>query len=537
MNEKNTQQPLLEIKDLSVQFSNGKQVFDAVKNLSLSINKGETHALVGESGSGKSVTAMAAMRLLPKSAHFPNGEIFYNGRDVLTLSEKNMRKLRGDEIGMIFQEPLTSLNPLHTIEKQIAEVVRLHDNVDGSTLNQRVKDLLDMVRLPHLKDRMGAYPHELSGGQRQRIMIAIALANKPDLLIADEPTTALDVTVQAQILDLLAELQKELGMAMLMITHDLPVVQKYTEHVSVMQQGVIVEHGVTGALFDAPQHEYTQKLINSVPSGGADPRDPSKKYALLAEAKNVKVYFPLDKTILGKPKSFVKAVDDISFSLEEGETLGIVGESGSGKTTLGLSVLRLIKAEGQIVFCGKDIGQLDTKAMRNIRKDMQVVFQDPFGALSPRMSVGQIIAEGLGVHSPKMSKTERDQAVIDALNEVELDPDTRHRFPHEFSGGQRQRISIARALVLKPKLLVLDEPTSALDVSIQAQIIDLLRKLQQNHNLSYIFISHDLRVVRALSHRIIVMKNGKVVESGKAEDVFTNPQEDYTQELLKAALY
>jgi microcin C transport system ATP-binding protein len=528
---------LLDIKNLSVSFHNGRQVTDAVKNVNLTIHKGETHALVGESGSGKSVSAMAAMQLLPQSAHFPNGEILYKGRDVLKLNDKDLRQMRGDDIGMIFQEPLTSLNPLHSIEKQIGEVLRLHDSLEGSALKMRIKELLDMVQLPRMKERMNAYPHELSGGQRQRIMIAIALANKPDLLIADEPTTALDVTVQAQILDLLAELQKDLGMAMLLITHDLPVVQKYTRHVSVMQNGKIIESNETAKIFDAPTQDYTKKLINSVPSGSAQPRDPNKPHDLLAEAKNMKIYFPLQKTIFGKPKSFVKAVDDISFSLEQGETLGIVGESGSGKTTLGLGVLRLIKAEGSIVFCGKDVTKLNTKELRKMREDMQIVFQDPFGSLSPRMSVGQIIAEGLKIHQPKMSKDERDAAVTAALIEVELDPETRHRFPHEFSGGQRQRISIARALVLKPKLLVLDEPTSALDVSIQSQVIDLLRKLQTAHNLSYIFISHDLRVVRALSHRIIVMKNGKVVETGNAEDVFKAPQEEYTQELLKAALY
>ncbi|MCS5597521.1 MAG: ABC transporter ATP-binding protein [Alphaproteobacteria bacterium] len=528
---------LLQINDLSVTFRNGKQVTDAVKHVDLCVKKGETHALVGESGSGKSVTAMAMMRLLPESAHFPNGEILYKGQDVLSLTEKDMRKLRGDEIGMIFQEPLTSLNPLHTIEKQIGEVLKLHANIEGQDLSNRVKDLLDMVQLPRLKDRMKAYPHELSGGQRQRIMIAIALANKPDLLIADEPTTALDVTVQAQILDLLDELQTELGMAMLMITHDLPVVQKYADHVSVMKHGNIVESSDTETLFSAPKDDYTKRLINSIPSGSAPPRDAKADHSRIIDAKNMKVYFPLKKNIFGKPLSFVKAVDDISFHLDQGETLGIVGESGSGKTTLGLSVLRLINSEGTIVFSGQDINAINKKKLRALREDMQIVFQDPFGSLSPRMSVGQIVAEGLLVHQPNLDKAARDEAVIAALKEVELDPDTRHRFPHEFSGGQRQRISIARALVLKPKLLVLDEPTSALDVSIQSQVIDLLRKLQQAHNLSYIFISHDLRVVRALSHRIIVMKNGQVVESGDAQNVFDNPQEEYTQKLLKAALY
>ena len=528
---------LLQINDLSISFRNGKQVTDAVKNVNLTIKKGETHALVGESGSGKSVTALAMMRLLTPSASFPNGEILYKGQNVLALPEKDLRKLRGDEIGMIFQEPLTSLNPLHTIEKQIGEVIKLHDNLDGAALRERVKELLDMVQLPRLKERMKAYPHELSGGQRQRIMIAIALANKPDLLIADEPTTALDVTVQAQILDLLEELQSALGMAMLMITHDLPVVQKYADHVSVMQHGHIIESNTTSALFDAPKADYTKKLINSIPSGDAPPRDMSKDHPRIIDAENMKVYFPLSKNFFGKPTKFVKAVDDISFHLDQGETLGIVGESGSGKTTLGLAILRLINSDGKIVFCGQDVNALNRQKLRNLRQDMQIVFQDPFGSLSPRMSVGQIIAEGLRVHQPKMSQSERDAAVIDALKTVELDPDTRHRFPHEFSGGQRQRISIARALVLKPKLLVLDEPTSALDVSIQSQVIELLRKLQQTHNLSYIFISHDLRVVRALSHRIIVMKNGQVVESGEARKIFDNPQEEYTQQLLKAALY
>ncbi|MBI2234481.1 MAG: ABC transporter ATP-binding protein, partial [Micavibrio aeruginosavorus] len=448
--------------------------------------------------------------------------------------EPVMRALRGRRIGMIFQEPMTALNPLHGIERQIAESLLLHQRLSPQAAKSRVLELMDLVGLPQMKERLDAYPHELSGGQRQRVIIAMALCNNPDLLIADEPTTALDVTVQAQILELLQDLKKRLNMALLLITHDLSIVEKMADHVCVMKNGEIVEQNAATALFAAPRHDYTKMLLSARPKS-QPPAHPQNAAPILS-ASDIKVHFPKGKNFFGKPSSFVKAVDGVSLTAQRGQTIGIVGESGSGKTTLGLALLRLLPSTGKIVFEGQDISAFNRRQMRPLREDMQVVFQDPFGALSPRMSVGQIIGEGLDVHKPEISKSDREDLVVGALRDVHLDPDTRHRYPHEFSGGQRQRIAIARAMVLQPKFVVLDEPTSALDVSVQAQIVDLLRELQDRHNLAYLFISHDLRVIRAMAHDLIVMKNGLVVESGPAAEIFSNPKQDYTRTLLDAAL-
>ncbi len=528
--------PLLSVSDLSVQFKTPGGNFDAVKHVSFSIEKGETLALVGESGSGKSVTALSLLQLLPYPlASHPNGSIKFNEEKIIGASEKKLRTIRGSQIGMIFQEPLTSLNPLHTIERQIAEVILLHKKASKAAVRARVIELLEFVGLPKLKDRLNAYPHQLSGGQRQRVMIAMALANDPELLIADEPTTALDVTIQAQVLELLDDLKKRLGMALLIITHDLKIVEKMADKVCVMKNGEIVEQKSKNDLFAAPAHDYTKMLLAAQPKGNTTPSN--QNAAVLIEAKNLKVWFPAKKTFLGKPTSFVKAVDDVSFKIRQQQTLGVVGESGSGKTTLGLALLKLTQSEGQVTFDGKDISDIKGNDLRNLRGDMQIVFQDPFGSLSPRMTVAQIIGEGLEVHRKDLKAADRDTLVIEALKDVRLDPETRHRYPHEFSGGQRQRISIARALVLHPKLLILDEPTSALDVSVQAQIVDLLRELQERHKLSYLFISHDLRVVKALAHDVMVMKDGVEVESGPAAEIFENPKTDYTKALLQAALH
>ena len=445
-----------------------------------------------------------------------------------------MRTIRGKRIGMIFQEPMTSLNPLHRIEKQIGEVLRLHQNMSKEQARARVKELLDLVGLPKMKERLNAYPHELSGGQRQRVMIAMALANNPDILIADEPTTALDVTVQAQILELLQDLKDRLGMALLLITHDLGIVEKMADRVCVMKQGRIVEQDSAKTLFAKPQHEYTKMLLAAQPKGAISAVNDNAE--IILEGKNIKVHFPAQKSFMGKTTSWIKAVDGVDITCRAGQTVGIVGESGSGKTTLGLALLRLLGSTGEIRFKGEDISGHDRKKMRPLREDMQIVFQDPFGSLSPRMSIGQIIGEGLLVHRQNLTKNDREDLVVQALKDVELDPDTRHRYPHEFSGGQRQRISIARALVLHPEFIMLDEPTSALDLSVQAQIVDLLRGLQEKHNLSYMFISHDLRVVRAMAHHILVMKDGKVVESGDAASIFDAPQQAYTKDLIEAAL-
>ncbi|WP_033070485.1 ABC transporter ATP-binding protein [Thalassospira australica] len=532
MTEQSAHQPLLAINDLSVNFGD----VSAVKHVSFTLARGETMALVGESGSGKSVTALSILQLLPyPRASHPSGSIIFDGQEMVGAKERTLRKIRGNRISMIFQEPMTSLNPLHNIEKQVGEVLLLHKGLRGAKARARILELLELVGIPDPQSRLKALPHELSGGQRQRVMIAMALANEPELLIADEPTTALDVTIQAQILELLKDLQAKLGMALLLITHDLQIVQKMAQTVCVMKDGEIVEAGDGRKLFDNPKHAYTKKLLSAVP-GGEAPKLPANATGLL-ETSNIQVQFPIGrKGILGRPDHYLNAVDQISLTLKQGETLGIVGESGSGKTTLAMAILRLLKSSGDISFDGQDIRGFSGADLRKLRRDMQVVFQDPFGSLSPRMSIAQIVGEGLEIHEPSLTKAEREARIAEALSEVDLPQNAMDRYPHEFSGGQRQRISIARALVLKPRFIVLDEPTSALDMSVQAQIVDLLRDLQARHKMAYLFISHDLRVVRALSHRVMVMKGGKLVESGAAADVFDNPQQPYTKALLAAAL-
>jgi microcin C transport system ATP-binding protein len=529
----NTARPLIEVKDLSVDFRSGETVTHAVKHVSFDIGEAETVALVGESGSGKTVTALSILRLLPQPAAHPSGEILFKGENLLALSPPALRHIRGNKISMIFQEPMTSLNPLHTIERQIAEVLKIHRGMSDRAARERVLDLLGKVGIEDPKGRLDSYPHQLSGGQRQRVMIAMALANEPDLLIADEPTTALDVTIQAQILELLAKLKDEFNMAMLLITHDLGIVRKMADRVCVMNNGEIVERGVTANIFAAPKHSYTKHLIASEPKGQPPAANPKAKTIL--EAKDLRVWFPIKRGFLRHVIGHIKAVDGIDLAVKEGQTLGVVGESGSGKTTLGLALLRLISSEGPIVYLGNRIDGYDSKRMRPLRRDMQIVFQDPYGSLSPRLSVGQIIEEGLVIQNPSLTRAERDERVARVLKEVGLDPRWRDRYPHEFSGGQRQRIAIARALVLEPKFLILDEPTSALDVSVQAQIVDLLRELQRRHKLAYLFISHDLKVVRALANSIIVLRHGKVVEQGPARTVFAEPKTDYTKALLAAA--
>lgn len=523
---------LLSVEDLSVNFGYGQKETRAVKNISFTINKGETVALVGESGSGKSVTALSIMQLLSyPSAHHPCGSIIFDGKQ---LMNGGATAIRGNRIGMIFQEPMTSLNPLHTIEKQVGEVLIVHKNMSEEQARARTLELLKLVALPDPEQRLKSYPHELSGGQRQRVMIAMALANDPDLLIADEPTTALDVTIQAQILKLLKDLQKRLGMALLLITHDLGIVRRMADRVCVMKDGELVEQASAAQLFSDPKHPYTRHLLESEPTGRPDPI--AANAAEIMRVSDIKVHFPIKKGLLRRVVDYVRAVDGISFTVHEGETVGIVGESGSGKTTLGLALLRLTQATGDAVFMGQSFLHLDRKQTRSIRKSLQIVFQDPYGSLSPRMTVGDIVAEGLDIHMPKTSPQEREARIIESLAEVGLDPELRNRYPHEFSGGQRQRIAIARAMILKPKFVVLDEPTSALDMSVQAQIVELLRDLQKKHGLSYMFISHDLRVVRAMSNYVIVMQSGKVVEQGDAEQIFNAPQNDYTKTLLAAAL-
>ncbi len=525
---------LIDVRGLKVAFRSGATDSLAVKGASFHIGKGETVALVGESGSGKSVSALSIMRLLPyPAASHPGGEILFEGRDLLKAGEPEMQKVRGNRISIIFQEPMTSLNPLHTIEKQVGEVLRVHRGLEEGAARTRVVELLSKVGIRDAESRLGDYPHQLSGGQRQRVMIAMALANEPDLLIADEPTTALDVTIQAQILELLADLKKEFGLSMLLITHDLGIVRRMSDRVYVMRHGEIVEEGVTEAVFVAPKHPYTKHLIESEPKGRASPAPVDAP--VLVETDNLKVWFPIKRGLLRKTVDHIKAVDGVSLKLREGDTLGVVGESGSGKTTLGLAILRLISSEGPIVYCGQRIDGLGSKEMRPLRKDMQIVFQDPYGSLSPRLSVSQIIEEGLQILSPELTYEQRRERVRQSLVEVGLDPDSLDRYPHEFSGGQRQRIAIARATVLEPKFIMLDEPTSALDQSVQAQIVDLLRELQKTRGLGYLFISHDLKVVRALCNEVIVMRNGKVVETGSAEEIFAAPKEDYTKALLAAA--
>ncbi len=527
---------LLRVTDLSVQFDMGRAAkFAAVDRVSFDLHRGETLALVGESGSGKSVTALSVLQLLPYPlASHPSGKIEYRGEELLGAGEGRLREVRGNRIAMIFQEPMTSLNPLHTIEKQIGEALTIHKGLGREAARARIVELLQLVGLgEQAKRRLDAYPHQLSGGQRQRVMIAMALANEPDILIADEPTTAVDVTIQAQLLKLLKELQEKLGMAILFITHDLGVVRRLAHRVAVMNKGRIVETGAVAEVFGRPRHEYTRHLLAAEPKGKAGPRDANARTVLRGDG--IKVWFPIKAGVFRRTIGHVKAVDGIDVDLKAGHTLGVVGESGSGKTTLGLALLRLERADGAIEFDGRDIAALRGSDLRPLRKEMQIVFQDPYGSLSPRMSVAEIVAEGLAIHEPGLSEAERDARVVAALDEVRLDPSTRHRYPHEFSGGQRQRIAIARALVLKPKLVVLDEPTSALDMSVQAQIVDLLRELQAKHGLAYVFISHDLKVVRALADDVLVMKDGKAVEHGPAARVFDAPQAPYTKALMAAA--
>ena len=534
MTERSFAETLLTVRDLSVEFQSGRTSSRAVERISFSIGKGETVALVGESGSGKSVSALSIMQLLPyPAASHPTGEIFFEGRDLLKIREGQMREIRGARISMIFQEPMTSLNPLHTIEKQVGEVLREHRGMARDEARTRTLTLLQRVGVQNAAERLDAYPHQLSGGQRQRVMIAMALANEPDLLIADEPTTALDVTIQAQILALLKELQSELGMAMLLITHDLGIVRKMAQRVYVMRRGRIVEEGPVERIFTAPSHSYTQHLLAAEPKG--EPPEANPDGLVVLETDDLKVWFPIKRGLLRNTVGHIKAVDGVTLKLRAGETLGVVGESGSGKTTLGLAILRLVSSEGPIVYLGRRIDGLDSRAMRPLRKEMQIVFQDPYGSLSPRLSVAQIIEEGLLIQDKSLDYGQRRARVAKALDEVGLDPATQDRYPHEFSGGQRQRIAIARAMVLEPKFVMLDEPTSALDMTVQVQIVELLRDLQQKWGLAYIFISHDLRVIRAMAHKVMVMQGGDVVETGDCASVFTNPQSDYTKALMAAA--
>jgi microcin C transport system ATP-binding protein len=526
--------PLLAIHDLSVSFHQQGADVLAVDRVSFEIERGECVALVGESGSGKSVSALSILKLLPyPTAFHPSGNIRFKGQELLSLPENRMREIRGNDISIIFQEPMTSLNPLHTIESQIGEILHLHNGISNTKARARTLELLTQVGIPEPETRLASYPHQLSGGQRQRVMIAMALANEPDLLIADEPTTALDVTVQAQILALLADIRKRLGMSLLFITHDLGIVRRIADRVCVMNGGKIVEQGPVEDVFTAPKHPYTRALLAAEPK--PDPAPPRPASPIVMSANDLKVWFPIKRGLLRKTVGHIKAVDGVSLAVRKGETLGVVGESGSGKTTLGLALLRLISSDGPIVFLGKNIQGLKFKAMLPFRRDMQIVFQDPFGALSPRMSVGDIVAEGLSVHQPALSREGREERVVKALRDVGLDPETRFRYPHEFSGGQRQRISIARAVVLEPNFVVLDEPTSALDMLFQAQMVDLLRELQRKHDLTYMFISHDLRVVASLASPLIVMRQGKVVEEGPAAELFKRPKSDYTKALFAAA--
>ncbi|MGP9810109.1 ABC transporter ATP-binding protein [Rhodopseudomonas sp. NSM] len=527
-------QPLLSVDDLSVAFHQQSGTTIAVDRISYQIRRGECVALVGESGSGKSVSALSILKLLPyPAASHPTGQIRFKGRELLGMAENDIRAIRGNEISIIFQEPMTSLNPLHTIEAQLGEILQLHGGPRGAKARARILELLTQVGIPEPETRLASYPHQLSGGQRQRVMIAMALANEPDLLIADEPTTALDVTVQAQILALLADIRARLGMSLLFITHDLGIVRRIADVVCVMNNGKIVEQGPVEQVFTAPTHAYTKALLAAEPK--PDPAPPRPDAPVVISADDLKVWFPIKRGLMRKTVGHIKAVDGVTLEVRKGETLGVVGESGSGKTTLGLALLRLISSEGPIVFLSSDIQGLKFKEMLPFRRDMQIVFQDPFGALSPRMAVGDIIAEGLSVHQPHLSEGEREARVIKALTEVGLDPATRFRYPHEFSGGQRQRISIARAVVLEPNFVVLDEPTSALDMLFQAQMVDLLRELQRKRDLTYMFISHDLRVVASLASHLIVMKQGKVVEEGPAAELFKHPKTDYTRALFAAA--
>jgi microcin C transport system ATP-binding protein len=526
--------PILSVRNLSIAFHQGGKQSIAVDGVSFDIMPGEVVALVGESGSGKSVTANSILKLLPyPAASHPSGEILFEGKDMLKLPERELRGVRGNDITMIFQEPMTSLNPLHTIERQIGEILELHQAITGAQARARILELLLQVGIRDPEKRLKAYPHELSGGQRQRVMIAMALANRPKLLIADEPTTALDVTVQAQILELLRDLKEQHSMSMLFITHDLGIVRKFADRVCVMTKGKIVETGPVEQVFNAPQHAYTRHLLAAEPKGEPPHSDESKPVVM--QGDDIKVWFPIKAGLMRRVVDHVKAVDGIDLTLRAGQTLGVVGESGSGKTTLGLALARLIRSQGRISFLGNQIDGYSFEAMKPLRNRLQVVFQDPYGSLSPRMSVGEIVAEGLKVHEKTLSSDERDRRVAAVLEEVGLDSATRWRYPHEFSGGQRQRIAIARAMVLKPRFVMLDEPTSALDMSVQAQVVDLLRDLQAKHDLAYLFISHDLKVVKALANEVIVMRQGKVVEKGPSTRIFSAPEQDYTKALMAAA--
>jgi len=522
---------LLEVRHLSVTFRQDGVEVPAVKGVSFDVGDGETVALVGESGSGKSVTARSAVSLLGDNATV-SGSVLYRGQEMRGRSEGELMQIRGNKISFIFQEPMTSLNPLHTLEKQIMESLALHQGLVGEPARARVLELLEKVGISDAERRLRAYPHQLSGGQRQRVMIAMALANGPDLLIADEPTTALDVTIQAQILDLLFELKQEENLSLLFITHDLGIVRKIADRVCVMKDGEIVEQGETEEIFRAPSHPYTRKLLAAEPTGMVPPIAHEAEEIVRTEA--LRIWFPIQRGFLKRTVGFVKAVNDATLSVRRGETVGIVGESGSGKTTLALAIMRLISSEGPVTFMGRNIQGLRSRELRPLRADMQIVFQDPYGSLSPRMTVEEIISEGLTIHGTPEGR-DRTGMVADIMAEVGLDPATMYRYPHEFSGGQRQRIAIARAMILQPKLVVLDEPTSALDMTVQVQIVELLRELQRRHGLAYLFISHDLKVVRALSHKVIVMKQGDVVEQGSAEQIFADPQTDYTRELMEAA--
>ena len=523
---------LLNVSDLEISFTQSGKTTRVVNGVSFYIAQGEVVALVGESGSGKSVTALSTVSLLGNNSTV-SGSVQFEGREMVGASEKDLRQTRGNDISFIFQEPMTSLNPLHTLEKQLRESLQLHQGLTGDAARERIIYLLDRVGIRDPHSRLKSYPHQLSGGQRQRVMIAMALANNPKLLIADEPTTALDVTIQAQILDLLIDLKNDVGMSMLFITHDLGIVKRIADRVYVMKDGDIVEQGDTQTVFSNPQHPYTQKLLSAHAIGVPD--TVATDAEIVAEAQNMRIWFPIQQGFLKRTVGYVKAVNDASFSVRRGETVGIVGESGSGKTTLALAMMRLIGFEGRAVFMGKDIGALKTRQLRDLRADMQIVFQDPYGSLSPRMTCAQIIAEGLSVHA-NHSADEQRRLVQEMMQEVGLDPAMMDRYPHEFSGGQRQRIAIARAMILRPKLVVLDEPTSALDMTVQVQVVDLLRDLQRKYGLAYIFISHDLKVVRAMSHHVLVMKNGDVVETGQASQIFDAPQTEYTQQLIAAAL-
>ncbi|MEK9876344.1 MAG: ABC transporter ATP-binding protein [Betaproteobacteria bacterium] len=527
------QPPVIEIKNLDVFFGHGESANQVVKSVNLNINPGETVALIGESGSGKSVTALSILQLLPYplAAHSDTSSIRFQGAELVNEKESVLRKIRGNQISMIFQEPMTSLNPLHTVGKQIVEVLTLHKGLNKTLAKKRAIELLDLVKIPDPQGRFDSYPHQLSGGQRQRVMIAMALANDPKVLIADEPTTAVDVTVQAQLLELLAELQQRIGMSILFITHDLRVVKKIAQRVYVMKSGEIVESGTTDSVFSTPTHEYTKRLLSSQPSGTPDAIAPDAK--TLVAIKDVKVWFPIKRGIFRKTIGHIKAVDEVSFDIKEGETVGLVGESGSGKSSLGQAILRLISCEGSIHFQDQELNSLSLKELRPFRRLIQVVFQDPFGSLSPRMTIGQIVGEGLNLLE---NIQDAENAVDQALTEVGLDVSMKNRYPHEFSGGQRQRIAIARALILKPKLIILDEPTSALDLSIQSQIIELLRSLQRKYSMSYLFISHDLNVIRALCHKIIVMKDGKFVETGSSQEIFEQSKNAYTRALIDASI-